>query len=109
ARLDAVPTPVLASAVVVNGVAEEVLQRAVAFPLLAGLTGSAGAGAALTVLGAAAAHGPGWGAGPAVALVLSGAVMMSAYLASGDLWALVLAHVLIDTAGLLLPRLRRRA
>jgi len=109
AALDRIPTPLLASAILVNGAAEEVLQRAVALPLLTGLTGSLGLAAVLTVLGAAAAHWPGWGTGPAVALVLSGAVLMAVYLASGDLWAMVLAHILIDIAGLLMPRLRRRA
>lgn len=107
AHLRRIPTPLLASAILINGTAEEVLQRAVALPLLAGLTGSLTLGAVLTVLGASAAHGPGWGPGPTLTYLISGAVLMAAYLASGDLAALVLAHVLIDTAALLMPRLRR--
>lgn len=108
AHLRRIPTLLLASAILIDGTAEEVLQRAVALPLLAALTGSLVLGAGLTVLGAAAAHAPGWGAGPTLSYLVSGTLLMCAYLASGDLVALILAHILIDTAALLMPRLRRQ-
>ena len=109
AALGAVPLPRLALMVVTNGVAEEVLYRLVALGLLAGLTGNLPLAAGLVVVAGALAHWPGWGPGVAVSVLISGAVMTLAYLLSGDLWAVILAHVAIDMAGIVLPRLRSTA
>lgn len=106
---DSTPLPWLSGQVLTNGIAEEVLYRWVGLSLLIGLTGSLPLAAALVVLAGALAHWPVWGAGVAISVLVSGAILTLAYALTGDLWAVILAHVATDTVGLILPRIRRGA
>ena len=107
-RLAGVPLPLVVLAVVLGGVAEEVLYRAIGFEAVLLATGS-GAVAGVLVVGVfALAHAPLWGWGAALTMLVSGGVLTLAYAVTGDLWANILAHVATDLAGLVLPRVARR-
>lgn len=56
-------------------------------------------------MGFALAHVPLWGWGPALTTLVSGAIFAGAYAWQRDLFPLIVAHIVTDMAGLVLPRL----
>lgn len=100
AILERLPRWAVAVSVLVGGVAEELLYRFVGFGLLTNIWGEPAAFLVASFC-FGLAHWPLWGAGPAVSTAVSGAIFTGLYAVHGDLWACILAHVLIDAAGLL--------
>ncbi|WP_149535525.1 CPBP family intramembrane glutamic endopeptidase [Siccirubricoccus phaeus] len=100
ARLHRYPRWYLALAACLGGAVEELLYRGFAYTRLAEALPAWLAGLAV-VAAFALAHLPLWGTGPALATALSGALLTAAFAWSGDLPALMLAHVTTDLAGLL--------
>ena len=94
--MQAWPLWLRAVAVLGGGAAEELLYRGYAQTRLAELTGSA----ALSVLAFALAHGPLWGAGPALSFLVSGGFLAAFFAWRRDLLANVTAHVVLDAVGL---------
>ena len=82
------------------GVVEEPLYRGYAIERLSAWTGSRWRGGALALLVFGAAHLPGWGLGPALVFTIAGAAGTVFYLWKGDLVALMIAHAVGDTIGL---------
>jgi CAAX protease family protein len=84
------------------GIVEEVLYRGYAIERLASITGSYGSGGAIAVIAFGVVHIPGWGLGPATVAFAGGAVATLFYIWKRDLPALMIAHALGDTVGLVL-------
>jgi len=82
------------------GTIEESLYRGYAIERLARLTGSMGTGALIAVVAFGAAHLPTWHLGPSVVFLVDGVAATLFYLWRRDLTALVIAHVIGDTIGL---------
>jgi uncharacterized protein len=99
-RLQGLPVWYLVFAVVIGGVAEEILYRGYAVERITALTGSLWLAAVIPVVVFALAHVPLWGWGPAVATLLSGGVLMAFYLWQRDLAANIVGHVVTDFAGI---------
>lgn len=97
----------LVLAVVVGGVAEEILYRGFAVERLAAITGSDGWAAIIVVALFGAAHLPLWGPGPALTTLISGGLLTAFYLWHGDIGANIIGHIATDLAGIVLPLLRR--
>lgn len=107
AALNEIPSGLLVETVFVVAVSEEILYRGVGLNLSAEMIGMAPA-VSLTSAAFALAHAPLWGPGPASTIGLTGGLIFSAYyLLSGDLWAVVLAHIVIDLSGIVAARFRR--
>jgi membrane protease YdiL (CAAX protease family) len=106
AQVNTVPLGALIVGVVVVGTCEEILYRGIGYSLHAEIVGPVLA----IILASTAfmiAHIPLWGIGHSLTTGLSGAAFTAFYALSGDLWANVLAHITIDLAGLIYPRLVR--
>jgi membrane protease YdiL (CAAX protease family) len=82
------------------GIIEESLYRGYAVERLASLTGSHWMGGLIASVAFGAAHIPGWGIGPALVFLIDGAAATLFYVWRRDLTALVIAHVVGDTIGL---------
>ena len=112
ARLASLPLWYLLLAVLVGGVAEEVLYRGYALDRLGILLGSPWLAGLVVVLLFGFAHVPLWGIGPALTMTISGAALTLFFLWHGDLLANIIAHVTTDFAGIvlhpLLQALKRR-
>lgn len=107
AALKEIPSGLLVEAVFVVAVSEEILYRGVGLNIAAEMLGMTPA-VVLTSAAFALAHAPLWGPGPASTIGLAGGLVFSTfYLLSGDLWAVALAHIIIDLSGIISPRLRR--
>jgi membrane protease YdiL (CAAX protease family) len=91
-----------ALAVVVAGVVEELLYRGYAIQRLASLTGRRWLGGAIATGLFSLAHAPTWGIGPALALLIPGAIGTAVYLWRQDLVLNMIAHVITDAVGILL-------
>jgi membrane protease YdiL (CAAX protease family) len=102
-RLQGLPVWYLVLAVVVGGVAEEILYRGYAIERIATLTGSLWLAGTIPVVVFAAAHVPMWGLGPALSTLVSGAIFTVFYLWQRDLAACIVAHVVTDFAGIVWP------
>jgi membrane protease YdiL (CAAX protease family) len=105
-RLARLPLSYMVGAVLIGGVAEEVLYRAFAWTRLADLSGSSLLAGAVVVALFGAAHLPLWGPGPARTAVVSGALLTAFYAWRQDLVANVVAHVATDLVGIVGPALR---
>lgn len=81
------------------GVIEETLYRGYAVERLASLTGSYWLGGLIAVVAFGLAHIPGWGIGPALVFLVDGAAATLFYVWRRDLLALIIAHVIGDTIG----------
>jgi membrane protease YdiL (CAAX protease family) len=82
------------------GCVEEPLYRGYATERLASWTGNRWLGGALALAVFGAAHLPAWGVGPALVFTVAGAIGTIFYLWKGDLVALIVAHAVGDTIGL---------
>jgi membrane protease YdiL (CAAX protease family) len=100
-QLVGVPRWFLVFAAITAGVVEETLFRGYALERIGELTGSYSVAGITTLTIFALVHLPFWGWGTVVALLISGAVGTAFYVWRHDLLALVVAHALTDTVGLL--------
>lgn len=105
ARLPTYPAWYLTLMIVIGGIAEEFLHRAYLIERLAGITGSYSVAALASVLVNALSHVPMWGWWTSLTFVLSGVVTTAFYLWRRDLLANIVAHVVTDFAGLVVPLL----
>ncbi|MEO1089554.1 MAG: CPBP family intramembrane glutamic endopeptidase [Pseudomonadota bacterium] len=87
-------------ATLVGGTAEEVLYRCVGFGFLAAQTGMPLAAASVSIAAFAMAHVPLWGVRAAASFVVPAAILTAVYHWTGDLVALIVAHVVTDALGL---------
>ncbi len=106
AQLARLPVWYLVLAVIVGGIAEEILYRGVGLTLLSSTLGSPWAAAPVIILLFGLAHLPLWGPGPALTTMISGAALMAFFLLHGDLVANMLAHIATDAVGIVLGPLR---
>lgn len=107
AKLTSLPSWYLVVAVVVGGTVEEGLYRGYATERLSWLTGHYWLGSALALAAFGLAHVPLWGRGAACTTVLSGGILTVIYLWTGDLLTAIIAHIITDSVGILLPSLER--
>ena len=107
-QLQGLPLWYLVLAVVIGGVAEEILYRGYPIERIAALTGNLWLAGTIPVVVFAIAHVPMWGWGPALATLVSGAILTLFYLWQRDLAACIVAHIVTDLAGLVVPRLAGR-
>ncbi|MGA2402137.1 MAG: CPBP family intramembrane glutamic endopeptidase [Syntrophobacteraceae bacterium] len=103
AKLAAYPAWYLTLIIIIGGTAEEFLHRGYVIERLAGLTGSYSIAGLASVVVNALAHVPMWGWWTSLTFVLSGAVTTAFYLWRRDLLANIVAHVITDFAGLVVP------
>ena len=104
-RLASLPLWYLLLAVIIGGVAEEILYRGYALDRLGVLLGSPWLAGLIVVLLFGLAHIPLWGIGPALTTTISGAALTLFFLWHGDLLANIVAHVATDFAGIVLQPL----
>ena len=107
ARLGSLPLWYLILAVLVGGIAEEILYRGYALDRLGVLLGSPWLAGLIVVLLFGLAHIPLWGIGPALTTTISGAALTLFFLWHGDLLANIAAHVATDFVGIVLHPLLR--
>ncbi|MEO0868405.1 MAG: type II CAAX endopeptidase family protein [Cyanobacteria bacterium J06642_11] len=105
AKLSPLPTGYLVFAVGIGGIVEEVLYRGYATERLSLLTGSYWLGSLLSLVAFGLAHVPLWGWLPAVTTVLSGGLLTLFYLATGDLLTAIIAHIVTDSVGIVIPKM----
>jgi membrane protease YdiL (CAAX protease family) len=103
AKLTAYPVWYLTLIIIIGGTAEELLHRGYLIERLAGLTGSYFIAGLASVFINALSHVPVWGWWTSLTFVLSGAVTTAFYLWRRDLLANIIAHVVTDFAGLVVP------
>jgi uncharacterized protein len=108
ATLKPLPIWYLGLAVVIGGVVEEGLYRGYATERLAMLTGSYWIGSGLALIAFWLAHVPLWGWIPAFTTVISGGLLTLLYLGTGDLLAAIVAHVVTDFLGIVIPALHQQ-
>ncbi|MDD2768606.1 MAG: type II CAAX endopeptidase family protein [Methylococcus sp.] len=110
-ELQGLPVWYLVLAVIIGGVAEEILYRGYAIERIADLTGSLWLAVTVPVAVFAIAHVPTWGRGVALTTLVSGGIFAAFYLWQRDLTACIVAHVVTDFAGIVvgLARVDRRA
>ena len=84
------------------GVVEEVLYRGYAIERLTFLTGNSWLGGSIAVIVFSLAHFPAWGLGPILVFFVASVVTTLFYFWKRDLVALMLAHAIGDTIGLVL-------
>ena len=107
-QLQGLPVWYLVLAVVIGGVAEEILYRGFSIERIAALTGSLWLAGAIPLVVFAIAHVPMWGWGPAFATLVPGVVFTLFYLWQRDLAACIVAHVVTDFAGIVVGPLMVR-
>ncbi|HEX4924152.1 MAG TPA: CPBP family intramembrane glutamic endopeptidase [Bdellovibrionales bacterium] len=104
-RMGALPTWYLAVAVLTAGIVEEALYRGYAFHRLAERFGNAYLAGAVVLTAFGAAHIPSWGFGASIGITIAGFIPMLVFIWRRDLYAFMIAHVLLDATGLILvPR-----
>ena len=101
-QLVGLPPWFLVFAAITAGVVEETLFRGYALERLGELTGSYTLAGIGTLAVFALMHFPIWGWGPVIAFFVGGAVPTAFYVWRHDVLALIVAHALTDTTGLLL-------
>lgn len=89
-------------ALVTAGLVEEALYRGFAIERIAALTGSRGLAALIALAGFVAAHLPFWGLGAVATPIVGGGFFTLVYLWRRDLVACMVAHIAVDSVGLLL-------
>lgn len=103
AKLAAFPAWYLTLIIIIGGTAEEFLYRGYAIERLADITGSYWIAGLIPVLVNALAHVPMWGWLVSLTFVVSGVIATAFYLWRRDLIANIIAHVVTDFAGLVIP------
>lgn len=110
-RIAAVPAPRRLFLVTTAAVVEEVLYRGVAIGFGAAVIGSAALAAVVSTIAFVIAHF-GWRPSHLAPVAVAGGGMAALYLVTGDLWACIIAHFIIDAMGFLfapaMRSLRRR-
>ncbi len=107
-KLARLPIWCLVLAVIVGGASEEILYRGYAVERISSLSGSYWIGGLVPLLFFGVAHVPMWGWGPALTTFVSGAMLTIFYIWQQDLLANVVAHVITDFAGIVMPPLLAR-
>ena len=105
AKLSRFPVWYLVLAVVIGGTAEELLYRGYAIERLASVTRSYWVAGLISVLASGLAHVPMWGLSASLTTVASGAIATAFYVWRRDLLANIIAHVVTDFVGIVLPLL----
>ncbi len=106
-KLTSLPIYYLVFAIMVGGIVEEVLYRGYATERLSSLTGSYWIGSILALIAFGLAHIPFWGWQAASTTILSGAILTIFYLSTGELLSAIVAHVITDSVGIIIPALSR--
>jgi CAAX protease family protein len=101
ARLAPRPVLFLLFAALTGGVTEELLFRGYAIERLAWITGKYWLAGLISTTLAALLHLPMWGWGPVATFFISGGMMTIFYIFTRDLLACMIAHVIIDAAGII--------
>ncbi|MFN7571908.1 MAG: CPBP family intramembrane glutamic endopeptidase [Betaproteobacteria bacterium] len=99
-QLAALPFGYRVFIVLTAGVTEEVLYRGYAIGIGAQLFGSVGVAAVLSLLVFTVAHLR-WGLGHLISVLIAGGALTLLFVLTGDLWACMLAHALVDAMGVL--------
>ena len=99
------PVWFLVPAVIIGGTAEELLYRGYAVERLARLTGNRWTGGLVSAVFFGLAHVPGWGWGPALTAFVAGGIATAFYIWKRDLLANIVAHVITDFVGIVVPPL----
>ncbi|NJL56097.1 CPBP family intramembrane metalloprotease [bacterium] len=107
-KLTLLPIWYLVLAVMVGGTTEEILYRGYATERLSEFTGSYWSGSILALIAFGLAHVPMWGWTPALTTVISGSLLTLFYLWTGDLLSCIIAHIVTDSVGIIMPALQRR-
>jgi membrane protease YdiL (CAAX protease family) len=107
-RLQRLPIWAVLLAIIVGAVCEELLYRAVAWPIASDYLGGVAAAFVVSAL-FGLAHWPLWGRGPALSTAVAGLGFTAAYALHGDLLANIMAHAVADVVGLLWPRFLSRS
>jgi uncharacterized protein len=102
-KLASLPLWYLTIAVIIGGIVEEGLYRGYATERLSMLTGNYWLGSAIALIAFGLAHVPIWGWVPALTTILSGGLLTLLYLGTGDLLASIVAHIVTDSVGIILP------
>ena len=106
-KLVSLPIWYLVLAIAVGGIVEEGLYRGYAIERLSLLTGSYWIGSILALIAFGLAHIPFWGWKAALTTVLSGAILTIFYLWSGEIITVIIAHVVTDSVGIIIPAVSR--
>lgn len=107
-RIAEAPLSLRAFAVLTAGVVEELLYRGIGIGVGDLLIGDAALAAVLSVIAFTAAHFR-WQVAHLVQVAVAGAILSAAFLLTRDLWACVIAHLLVDALGfIVVPALRKR-
>ena len=107
-KLSSMPSWYLILAVVIGGITEEVLYRGYAIERLSHLTGYYLTGSLFALVAFGVAHVPLWGWTPALTTVISGGVLTLFYVWTGDLLPCIIAHIITDSVGIIMPALERQ-
>lgn len=103
-RFSEIPVWLVIGMAVRAGVVEELLFRGYAVTRLEALTGRTWLAALLSLTVFVALHVKGWSAGHLIYVALAGGALTALYLWKRNLTANMVAHVLVDVAGLLLAK-----
>ncbi|MBE9136915.1 CPBP family intramembrane metalloprotease [Nodosilinea sp. LEGE 07088] len=107
-KLTQLPIWYLILAVIIGGITEEILYRGYATERLSEFAGSYWTGSILALAAFGLAHIPLWGWQPAVTTVISGGLLTLFYLWTGDLIPCIIAHIITDSVGIVIPALGQR-
>jgi membrane protease YdiL (CAAX protease family) len=107
-KLARLPIWYLVLAVFIGGASEEILYRGYAVERISSLSGSYWIGGLVPLLFFGLAHVPMWGWGPALTTFVSGAILTLFYIWQQDLLANIVAHVITDFTGIVMPPLLAR-
>jgi membrane protease YdiL (CAAX protease family) len=108
-ELTKLPVWYLILAVAIGGIVEEILYRGYATERLSALTGSYWSGGTLCAIAFGLAHVPLWGWNAACTTIISGGLLTLFYLGTGDLLSCIIAHIVTDTVGMIMPAFRKDA
>jgi CAAX protease family protein len=104
-RLMRLPLWFRVAAAITAGIVEETLFSGYTITRVGFLTGSLWVAGALSVAAFAAVHIPTWGAGPALSIMVGGAVNAAFFIWRQDLLALIVAHAGVDLWGFVIAPL----
>lgn len=107
-KLSSMPIWYLILAVVIGGTTEEILYRGYAIERLSSFTGNYLTGSLFVLVAFGIAHVPLWGWTPASTTVISGGLLTLFYVWTGDLLPCIIAHIITDSMGIIIPALERQ-
>ena len=97
-----IPVWLRALAAITAGITEEVLFRGYAITRLARLVGHIWVAAVIATIVFALLHYPVWGAGPVAGYIAGGMITTAFFVWRRDLVAMMVAHVIVDTMGIVI-------